>query len=85
MVVSAPMNEEELRNLMYTAQLKDQGPFSIRYPRGQGVMTEWKTPFKEIKIGTGRKVKSGTEFKVDSQPGNTGPILERRKLAHNRW
>lgn len=64
MIVSAPMNEEELRNLMYTAQLKEHGPFSIRYPRGQGVMTEWKTPFKEIKIGTGRKVRSGTDLAV---------------------
>jgi len=64
MVVSAPMNEEELRNLMYTAQLPDQGPFSIRYPRGKGVMTEWKTPFKEIKVGTGRKLRSGADIAV---------------------
>ena len=64
MVVSAPMNEEELRNLMYTAQLPDQGPFSIRYPRGQGVMTEWKTPLKEIKVGTGRKLRNGTDVAV---------------------
>jgi len=61
MIVSAPMNEEELRNLMYTAQLKNNGPFSIRYPRGKGVMTDWKKPFKEIKIGEGRKVKSGED------------------------
>ena len=64
MVVSAPMNEEELRDLMYTAQLPDMGPFSIRYPRGEGVMTEWKTPFKAIKVGTGRKVRSGTDMAV---------------------
>ncbi len=64
MVVSAPMNEEELRDLMYTAQLPDQGPFSIRYPRGEGVMTEWKTPFKAIKVGTGRKLRSGTDIAV---------------------
>ncbi|MBK6341770.1 MAG: 1-deoxy-D-xylulose-5-phosphate synthase [Flavobacteriales bacterium] len=64
MVVSAPMNEEELRDLMYTAQLQDQGPFSIRYPRGEGVMTEWKTPFKVIKVGTGRKVRSGADIAV---------------------
>lgn len=64
MIVSAPMNEEELRNLMYTAQLPDQGPFSIRYPRGQGVMTEWKTPMKEIKVGTGRKLKNGTDIAI---------------------
>ena len=64
MVVSAPMNEEELRDLMYTAQLPDMGPFSIRYPRGEGVMTEWKTPFKAIKVGTGRKLRSGTDIAV---------------------
>ncbi|HYG49370.1 MAG TPA: 1-deoxy-D-xylulose-5-phosphate synthase, partial [Flavobacteriales bacterium] len=62
MVVAAPMNEEELRNLMYTAQLNDNGPFSIRYPRGEGVMVDWKKPFKEIKIGTGRKIRSGNNL-----------------------
>lgn len=62
MVVSAPMNEEELRNLMYTAQLgKHEGPFTIRYPRGNGVMPDWKKPFQEIEIGTGRKLRSGTD------------------------
>ena len=72
MVVSAPMNEEELRNLMFTAQLKNKGPFSIRYPRGSGVMTDWKTPFKEIKVGTGRKVCSGEDIAILSigHPGN---------------
>jgi 1-deoxy-D-xylulose-5-phosphate synthase len=72
MVVSAPMNEEELRNLMFTAQLKDQGPFSIRYPRGNGVMTEWKTPMKEIKIGEGRKVTNGEDVAILTigHPGN---------------
>ncbi len=72
MIVAAPMNEEELRNLMYTAQLPNQGPFSIRYPRGNGVMTEWKTPFKEIKIGQGRKVTSGDDIAILSigHPGN---------------
>ena len=72
MIVSAPMNEEELRNLMYTAQLENKGPFSIRYPRGNGVMTEWKTPFKEIKIGTGRKVTSGNDVAILTigHPGN---------------
>ncbi len=64
MIVSAPMNEEELRNLMYTAQMKGNGPFVIRYPRGQGVMPKWKTPFKAIKVGTGRKIKSGTEIAI---------------------
>lgn len=62
MTVSAPMNEAELRNLMYTAQLPDRGPFSIRYPRGNGVMSDWKTPFEEIEIGKGRKLKDGEEL-----------------------
>ena len=72
MVVAAPMNEEELRNLMYTAQLPNQGPFSIRYPRGNGVMTEWKTPFKAIQIGQGRKVTSGDDIAILTigHPGN---------------
>ncbi len=64
MIVSAPMNEEELRNLMYTAQAENHGPFSIRYPRGNGVIVNWKTPFKLLKIGTGRKVKDGNDIAV---------------------
>jgi 1-deoxy-D-xylulose-5-phosphate synthase len=60
MIISAPMNEAELRNLMYTAQLPREGKaFSIRYPRGQGVMPDWKTPFEEITVGKGRKISSG--------------------------
>jgi 1-deoxy-D-xylulose-5-phosphate synthase len=72
-VVSAPMNESELRNLMYTAQLEStQNPFVIRYPRGEGVMTDWKKEMKEIKIGTGRKLKDGNDIAVLSlgHPGN---------------
>ncbi|MGF1563755.1 MAG: 1-deoxy-D-xylulose-5-phosphate synthase [Flavobacteriales bacterium] len=61
MIVSAPMDEEELRNLMYTAQAENHGPFSIRYPRGEGVMLEWKTPFRALKVGTGRKIQSGSD------------------------
>ncbi|WP_353139342.1 1-deoxy-D-xylulose-5-phosphate synthase, partial [Pseudopedobacter sp.] len=65
MIVSAPMNEEELRNLMYTAQLKDHGgPFSIRYPRGNGVMPDWKRPFQEIQIGKGRKICDGEDVAI---------------------
>jgi 1-deoxy-D-xylulose-5-phosphate synthase len=64
MVVSAPMDEPELRNLMYTAQLPNQGPFSIRYPRGNGVTVNWKTPLKEIKVGTGRKLKNGEDIAI---------------------
>jgi len=64
LVVSAPMNEEELRNLMYTAQLPDRGPFVIRYPRGNGVMVDWKRPFAEIGIGKGRKLHDGEELAI---------------------
>ena len=74
MIVSAPMNEQELRNLMYTAQLPNKGPFSIRYPRGNGVMLDWKTPFEEIEIGKGRMVKDGEEVAILSI-GNTGNFV----------
>ncbi|GMQ25575.1 1-deoxy-D-xylulose-5-phosphate synthase [Algoriphagus sp. oki45] len=63
LVVSAPMNEEELRNLMYTAT-QFGGPFSIRYPRGNGVMPEWKTPMREIPVGQGRIVKEGEDVAI---------------------
>ncbi len=73
MIVSAPMNEAELRNLMYTAQLdSNKYPFVIRYPRGEGVMSDWRKPMEEIKIGTGRKIKDGREVAILSfgHPGN---------------
>ncbi len=65
MVVAAPMNEVELRNLMYTAQLpRDGKAFSIRYPRGQGVMPQWRQPFEKIEIGTGRKIRDGEDVAI---------------------
>ena len=64
MIVSSPMNEEELRNLMYTAQLKNHGPFSIRYPRGYGVSAEWQKPFTEIEIGKGRELRKGNDVAI---------------------
>ena len=73
MVISAPMNESELRNLMYTAQLDStRNPFVIRYPRGEGVMPEWRTEMKEITIGKGRKLRDGEEIAILSfgHPGN---------------
>jgi 1-deoxy-D-xylulose-5-phosphate synthase len=73
MIVSSPMNEEELRNLMYTAQLETTNlPFVIRYPRGEGVMPEWQTPLKEIPIGKGRRLKEGVDLAILSfgHPGN---------------
>jgi 1-deoxy-D-xylulose-5-phosphate synthase len=63
LVVSAPMNEEDLRNLMYSATLHE-GPYSIRYPRGSGVMTDWKTPFRQIPAGQGRIVKEGEDVAI---------------------
>ncbi len=62
LIVSSPRNEEELRNLMYTAQLKDMGPFVIRYPRGIGTTTEWQTPLKKVEIGKGEKLKDGNDL-----------------------
>lgn len=63
MVVASPMNEEELRNLMYTSTL-NKGPFSIRYPRGQGVMPEWKKPLQEIPVGKGRIIREGKDVAI---------------------
>jgi 1-deoxy-D-xylulose-5-phosphate synthase len=63
-IVSAPMNEEELRNLMFTAQHKNYGPFAIRYPKGNGVMLDWQKPFSEIEIGKGRKIKDGEDLAI---------------------
>jgi 1-deoxy-D-xylulose-5-phosphate synthase len=73
MIVSAPMNETELRNLMFTAQLDTtKNPFVIRYPRGEGTMPEWKKEMQEITIGTGRKLKDGVDIAILSlgHPGN---------------
>ncbi len=73
MVISAPMNESELRNLMYSAQLDEvELPWSIRYPRGQGVIPDWRTAFEKIEIGTGRKIKDGENIAILTigHPGN---------------
>ncbi|MBN2213888.1 MAG: 1-deoxy-D-xylulose-5-phosphate synthase [Bacteroidales bacterium] len=64
MIIAAPMNEEELRNMMYTAQLRNQGPFSIRYPRGRGVMIDWKKPYKEIPVGSSRELHQGSDLAI---------------------
>lgn len=62
--ISSPMDEHELRRLMYTAQLPDKGPFVIRYPRGRGVLVEWQCPLEEIPVGKGRKLKEGKDLAV---------------------
>ena len=64
--ICAPMNEEELRNMMFTAQLANKGAFAIRYPRGRGVMKKWKTPFAEMQIGEGQMVKEGDDLAIIS-------------------
>jgi len=84
MVVASPMNEQELRNMMYTAQLesfqKGKRAFTIRYPRGNGVMPKWKTPFQETKIGTGRKIKDGSDVAILS----LGPVGNFAEIACNQ-
>ena len=70
LTISSPMDEHELRRLMYTAQLPDKGPFVLRYPRGRGVLVDWKCPLEEIPVGKGRKLKDGKDVAVIS----IGPI-----------
>lgn len=77
MIVSAPMDEIELRNLMFTAQLEEIGrPFSIRYPRGCGIKTNWKKPFEKIEIGKGRKLSDGKDIAILTV-GKTGIFAQR--------
>ncbi len=72
MTIAAPMNEQELRNLMYTASQDNMGPFTIRYPRGNGVMVDWKTPLEILPVGSGRKIKEGEKVAILTlgHPGN---------------
>ena len=64
LTIASPMNEVELRHLMYTAQLPNKGAFAIRYPRGRGVTTDWRQPMKELPVGKGRMLKDGTDIAV---------------------
>ena len=79
MIVSAPMNEVDLRNLMYTAQLPNKGPFSIRYPRGNSPASHLNHPLVEIQIGKSEKIKDGENIAILSfgHPGNF--VLEAEK------
>ncbi len=70
MTIASPLNEVEMRNMMYTAQLKPKGPLVIRYPRGRGVTVDWKQPFQEIEIGKGQQLKDGSDLAILS----LGPI-----------
>jgi 1-deoxy-D-xylulose-5-phosphate synthase len=92
MVVSAPMDAVELRNIMYTAQLeKNSFPFSIRYPRGRSLVSDWQRPFEEIEIGKGRKLSEGEDIAVLSigQPGNDVATvvkkLDRESISVAHW
>jgi 1-deoxy-D-xylulose-5-phosphate synthase len=72
MTIAAPMNEQELRNLMFTASQDNMGAFTIRYPRGNGVMVDWKTPLEILPVGVGRKIKDGEKVAILTlgHPGN---------------
>lgn len=76
LTIASPMDEHELRRLMYTAQLPDKGTFVIRYPRGRGCLTDWKCPFEEIKVGTGRRIRDGKNVAILSI-GPIGNIVEK--------
>ena len=81
MTIASPYDEAQLRDLMYTAQLPDQGPFVIRYPRGRGVLTDWQKPMEPIVVGTGRKMKDGKDIAVLS----IGPIGNIAMEAIGQW
>ena len=87
LTIASPMDEHELRRLMYTAQLPDKGTFVIRYPRGRGCLTDWKCPLEEIKVGTGRRIRDGKDMAILSI-GPIGNIVEKaieelnRSIAH---
>ena len=81
LTIASPYDEIELRNLMYTAQLPDQGPFIIRYPRGRGILSDWRKPLEPIVIGTGRKIKEGDDVAVLS----IGPIGNLAENAIETW
>ena len=69
LTIASPMDERELRRLMFTAQLPDKGSFVIRYPRGRGVLTDWRCPLTEIEVGTGRRLTEG-----DPKPGDVAVL-----------
>ncbi|MBR1687245.1 MAG: 1-deoxy-D-xylulose-5-phosphate synthase [Prevotella sp.] len=88
LTIASPMDEHELRRLMFTAQLPDRGPFVIRYPRGNGVKVDWRCPLEEVAVGTGRKLRDGTDVAVITLGpiGNTAAQaideLPDRSIAH---
>jgi 1-deoxy-D-xylulose-5-phosphate synthase len=81
LTIASPMDEHELRRLMYTAQLPDKGPFAIRYPRGRGVLVDWQCPLEEIPVGKGRCLKEGKDIAVLT----LGPVGNTAAKAINRF
>ena len=81
LTIASPMDEHELRRLMYTAQLPDKGPFAIRYPRGRGVLVDWQCPLEEIPVGKGRCLKEGKDIAVLT----LGPVGNIAAKAINRF
>jgi 1-deoxy-D-xylulose-5-phosphate synthase len=91
LIISAPMHEDDLRNLMYTAQLNNQGPFVIRYPRGRGYHTDWQKAFREIRIGSAVMLRPGKDIAILTL-GNAGNLateaiqmLENESLEIEHW
>jgi 1-deoxy-D-xylulose-5-phosphate synthase len=85
LTICSPMNEHELRRLMYTAQLPGKGPFVIRYPRGCGVKVDWRCPLEEIEVGTGRRLKDGEDIAVLSigpYGNDVAKAIEGTRAAH---
>lgn len=85
LTICSPMDEHELRKLMYTAQLPGMGPFVIRYPRGNGILVDWRCPLEPIEVGTGRKLKEGTDVAVLSigpYGNDVAKAVEGTKAAH---
>ena len=86
LTIASPMDEHELRKLMYTAQLPGKGTFVIRYPRGKGVLVDWRCPLEEVEVGTGRKIRDGKDVAILSigPVGNTveAALDEMENAAH---
>ena len=81
LTIASPMDEHELRRLMYTAQLPDKGSFAIRYPRGRGVLVDWQCPLEEVPVGKGRRLKEGKDIAVLT----LGPIGNTAAKAIDRF
>ena len=81
LTIASPMDEHDVRRLMYTAQLPDKGPFAIRYPRGRGVLVDWQCPLEEVPVGKGRRLKEGKDIAVLT----LGPIGNTAAKAISRF